>query len=467
MACYLFAWCRSRASRSPRIACNSTAASPSVTPSRSVDYLRELGVSDCYASSYLKAVPGSPHGYDVADPTRLNPEIGTDEEYWAWIDALHARGMGHVLDLVPNHMGIAKSANPWWMDVLENGPSSRFARFFDIEWRPVKDELADKVLIPILGDQYGAVLERQELQLAYRDGAFIVHYYDNWLPIAPDTFGTDPRHGLDVGGSRRSALGAADVDELRSILTAAGNLPSRATRDAGGNRRSRPREGNRQAAPAALLDAAPASVADRRDARRLQRRRRGAAQLRSARRAARTRSRIAWRTGGSRRRKSTTGASSTSTSWPRCAWKIRRCSTRCTGSPSSWSRRGAATGLRVDHVDGLYAPGDYLRRLQARAAEALGGEPRRSRIYVVVEKILGPDEQLAERLAGARHDRLRIRRHRQRPVRRPPARARDGRRLPRFVRGRRRRRSTTSSTAARSRCCTRPCRATSTRSATG
>ena len=80
--------------------------------------------------------------------------------------------MGHVLDLVPNHMGIAKSANPWWLDVLENGPSSRFARFFDIEWRPVKDELADKVLIPILGDQYGAVLERQELQLAYRDGAF-------------------------------------------------------------------------------------------------------------------------------------------------------------------------------------------------------------------------------------------------------------------------------------------------------
>ncbi len=137
-----------------------------------VDYLHDLGISDCYASSYLKAVPGSPHGYDVADPTRLNPEIGTDEEYWAWIDALHARGMGHVLDLVPNHMGIAKSANPWWLDVLENGPSSRFARFFDIEWRPVKDELADKVLIPILGDQYGAVLERQELQLAYRDGAF-------------------------------------------------------------------------------------------------------------------------------------------------------------------------------------------------------------------------------------------------------------------------------------------------------
>jgi (1->4)-alpha-D-glucan 1-alpha-D-glucosylmutase len=130
-----------------------------------VDYLHALGITDCYASSYLQAVPGSTHGYDVADPTRLNEEVGTDEEYWAWIDALKAQRMGHILDVVPNHMGIAKSANPWWNDVLENGASSRFAHFFDIQWHPVKDELANKVLIPILGDQYGAVLERQELRL--------------------------------------------------------------------------------------------------------------------------------------------------------------------------------------------------------------------------------------------------------------------------------------------------------------
>src|SRR5437762_7930907 len=102
---------------------------------------------------------------------------------------MRARDMGHVLDVVPNHMGIAKSANPWWLDVLENGPSSRFAHFFDIEWRPVKDELADKVLIPILGDQYGAVLERQELWLVFDKGAFFVRYFDEMLPIAPDTYG--------------------------------------------------------------------------------------------------------------------------------------------------------------------------------------------------------------------------------------------------------------------------------------
>ena len=124
-----------------------------------VDYLHALSIGDCYASSYLAAVPGSPHGYDVADPTRLNPDIGTEEEYWEWIDAMRSHGMSHVLDVVPNHMGIAKSANPWWLDVLENGPCSRYARFFDIAWHPVKAELADKVLIPILGDQYGAVTE--------------------------------------------------------------------------------------------------------------------------------------------------------------------------------------------------------------------------------------------------------------------------------------------------------------------
>src|SRR2546423_7992784 len=153
-----------------------------------VEYLQALGISDAYASSYLAAVPGSLHGYDVADPTRLNPDIGNEEDYWAWVEALRARGMGHVLDVVPNHMGIAKSSNAWWRDVLENGPSSRYARFFDIEWHPVKDELADKVLIPILGDQYGEVLERQELKLTCRDGAFFVCYYEDALPVAPDTY---------------------------------------------------------------------------------------------------------------------------------------------------------------------------------------------------------------------------------------------------------------------------------------
>src|SRR5262249_22808743 len=142
-----------------------------------------------------------------------------------------------ILDLVPNHMGIAKSSNVWWLDVLENGSSSRFARFFDIEWHPVKDELADKVLIPILGDQYGAALERQELQLTYRDGAFVVHYYEDWLPIAPDTYPDILRQGLEawLADARLNSASAEtlrpDAEELLSIITAADHLPPRSSRD--------------------------------------------------------------------------------------------------------------------------------------------------------------------------------------------------------------------------------------------
>src|SRR5688572_24465061 len=153
-----------------------------------VDYLQALGISHCYASSYFKAVPGSTHGYDVADPSRLNPEIGDEQTYAAWIEALRARGMGHIVDVVPNHMGIAKSANPWWQDVLENGPSSRYATVFDIDWTPLKPELEHKVLLPVLGDTYGAILERQEIQLEYENGAFRVRYYDNVFPITPGTY---------------------------------------------------------------------------------------------------------------------------------------------------------------------------------------------------------------------------------------------------------------------------------------
>src|SRR5439155_25024254 len=161
--------------------------------------------------------------------TRINPDVGTSDDYWAWIDTLAARDMGQVLDLVPNHMGIARSANPWWLDVLENGPSSRFARFFDIEWHPVKDELAEKVLIPILGDQYGEVLENQELTLTYRDGAFFVRYYEETLPIAPDTYDMVVADDLDDWLADQPG---GDADELLSIFTSSRNLPPRSERGA-------------------------------------------------------------------------------------------------------------------------------------------------------------------------------------------------------------------------------------------
>lgn len=191
-----------------------------------VDYLAALGVSDLYLSSYLAARPGSTHGYDIVDHGALNPELGTEADYQALVDALRAHGMGQILDVVPNHMGIAQGANRWWNDVLENGPSSPYASLFDIDWDPVKRELAGKVLLPILGDQYGRVLENQELRLTFEDGAFAIWYHDTRLPV-------EPQSALQVLTAPLAALTATlgeadpDLQEYLSILTALGNLPDR------------------------------------------------------------------------------------------------------------------------------------------------------------------------------------------------------------------------------------------------
>jgi Alpha amylase, catalytic domain len=115
-----------------------------------VDYLYDLGLSDCYASPLLTARRGSSHGYDITDHSKLNPEIGSEEEFAEFARRLGRRGMGLILDVVPNHMSIAGSSNRWWNDVLENGPSSPYAQFFDIEWMPPKPDLAGKVLLPML-----------------------------------------------------------------------------------------------------------------------------------------------------------------------------------------------------------------------------------------------------------------------------------------------------------------------------
>ncbi len=146
-----------------------------------VPYLRALGVSDVYASPYFQAGPNSLHGYDITDHNKLNAAIGSQEEYDAWIAELHAHGMGQLLDFVPNHMGITEPGNKWWADVLENGPSSMYAPYFDIDWRPLKSDLRDKVLLPILSDQYGRVLERGELQVRFEE-------FSRWRwKISPNT----------------------------------------------------------------------------------------------------------------------------------------------------------------------------------------------------------------------------------------------------------------------------------------
>src|SRR5688572_23422604 len=350
-----------------------------------VDYLHALGVSHCYASSYLKAVPGSTHGYDVADPTRLNPEVGDEESYRRWIGRLRDHGMGHILDLVPNHMGIARSANPWWQDVLENGASSRYSPVFDIDWTPLKPELEDKVLLPVLGDAYGAVLERQEIRLEYDQGAFRARYYDAVLPIAPGTY--DRILGIDkdrllstVGEDSEAGI------EFLSILTAIRHLPGR---KAGEPEQMAERDREKEVIKrrlAALIDTCeqvrvhvdnavqrlngtsgvPASF-DALDELL------GAQAFRLAH----------WRVAGEEINY-------------RRFFDINELAAIRMEDPAVFElvhafvfdliRRGDLDGMRIDHVDGLFNPGDYLTRLREHAPTQ----------YVVVEKILTGDEELPD-----------------------------------------------------------------------
>lgn len=187
-----------------------------------VDYLDALGISHVYASPYLKAEAGSTHGYNLVDPTQLNPEIGGTEAFVAWTDALRARGMGHVVDFVPNHMGIRTGENAWWVDVLENGPCSRFADYFDIDWAPPKEGLRGRVLLPILGAPYGEVLERGELRMTRDGGAFFIDYFERRLPVSSPTLA--PILGR---AAARLTLSKDDprVQELESIINSLLHLP--------------------------------------------------------------------------------------------------------------------------------------------------------------------------------------------------------------------------------------------------
>ena len=162
-----------------------------------IPYLDELGISDIYASPYFMARKATMVGYDVVDPARFNQEIGTEEDFNRFARELQKRKMGQILDIVPNHMYVGSEENAWWLDVLENGPSSPYALFFDIDWNPVKRELKNKVLIPVFGEQYGTVLERQELKLIFEKGAFFLHVYDRKLPILPETYVDILRHRIE------------------------------------------------------------------------------------------------------------------------------------------------------------------------------------------------------------------------------------------------------------------------------
>ena len=358
-----------------------------------VPYLDALGVSDVYASPYFQASPDSVHGYDITDHNKLNAAIGSREDYDAWIAELHARSMGQVLDFVPNHVGIAEPLNEWWMDVLENGPSSRYAPYFDIDWQPLKSDLRDKVLLPILSDQYGRVLERGELQVRFQEGTLYLLYGERRLPIAPGTY----RYVLEIALKNLSEHKEEDFyAELQSILTALEYLPKRTETD-------------------------PKRIAERiREKeiikRRLERRCAEAPQVQQAVEKALVQIngepgdpssfdaldellnaqsyRLAfWRVAAEeinyRRFFDVNDLAAIRVELPKVFDAIHRLTLELVGA-------GAVTGLRIDHPDGLYLPGEYFEKLQQRCAKALGiALPVDGRaIYMVAEKILTGSETL-------------------------------------------------------------------------
>ena len=195
-----------------------------------VSYLARLGIGACYTAPYFTATAGSTHGYDVCNHNEINPELGGDVAHRRFIDSLKAHGLGHIVDVVPNHMGIGSGGNAWWTDVLENGPSSPTAKFFDIDWAPMKAELHAKLLLPILGDQYGHVLERGELQLVFRDGSLYLQYFDHRLPINPRQAPRVYRLAVEpltaeLGPDNR------DLHEFLSILASLENMPAYTEQD--------------------------------------------------------------------------------------------------------------------------------------------------------------------------------------------------------------------------------------------
>ena len=358
-----------------------------------VAYLDALGVSDVYASPYFQASPDSLHGYDITDHSKLNIAIGSREDYDAWIAELHAHSIGQVLDFVPNHVGIAEPLNEWWMDVLENGPSSRFAPYFDIDWQSLKSDLRDKVLLPILSDQYGRVLERGELQVRFEEGTFYLLYGERRLPIAPGTY----RYVLEIALRNLSEHKEEDFyAELQSILTALEYLPKRTETDPKRiaerirekeiiKRRLERRCAEAQQVQQAIEKALAQINGEPGDPRSFD----ALDELLNAQSYRLAFWRVAAEEINYRRFFDVNELAAIRVELPEVFDAIHRLVLEFVSSH-------AVTGLRIDHPDGLYLPREYFEKLQQRCAKALGTAlPKDGRaIYMVAEKILTGSETL-------------------------------------------------------------------------
>lgn len=359
---------------------------------RIVPYLAVLGISHVYLSPILMARPGSTHGYDIVDHNRLNPEIGDARDFDAFVDTLHRHGMGVILDFVPNHMYVGPD-NSWWMDILEWGKSSPFASYVDIDWEPLEPTNMGKVLLPVLGDHYGAVLERGELQLCFEQsqGMFVIRYFDNVYPISPRDY--------PVLLQRAASASAEVAQHLTSVISDFSNC----LRMRGSRVRRMARHEGVKALKARL---ARLAAEDEDVARAL-----GGVVASFQGDVARPGTfdalhrllerqfyRLAfWRVAAHeinyRRFFDVNELAGLRMEQP----ELFEISHRLIGNLIA---TGKIQGLRLDHIDGLRSPKEYLSRVQALAAgDSYGRSPRRAgrplrSFYVAVEKILASHERL-------------------------------------------------------------------------
>jgi (1->4)-alpha-D-glucan 1-alpha-D-glucosylmutase len=333
-----------------------------------VDYLRDLGVSHLYTSPFLQAAEGSTHGYDVVDPGRVNRELGGSRGHDRLCRTLRKAGLFWMIDLVPNHMAIVGRQNPWWWDVLENGPSSPYATFFDVDWEASEERWPNKILLPVLEDHYGRVLEAGKLRLSHELGVFVLHYHDHVFPLDPSSLGELlSRAALTCGSGLLEFLAESHLRLPRPSVTA---------------RREAARRHRDKAALSLLLarlcredDRVARSIDDE-----VERYNRDPDEL--DRLLDQQNYRLAlWRT---------------------ASWELgyrrffdindlvglrieeQEVFDAVHVLPLAWIEQGVVQGLRIDHPDGLRDPGEYFRRLRRACPRA----------WIVVEKILMPDEVL-------------------------------------------------------------------------
>ncbi len=334
-----------------------------------IGYLAELGISHLYVSPVLQAAKGSPHGYDVVDPSRVNRELGGEQGFFRLHNALDSAGLGLLLDVVPNHMAIGGRENPWWWDVLENGSSSPYAQYFDVDWDASEERWPNKVLLPVLGDHYGRILETDQFRVSHTAGTFTLAYHDHLFPIDPTS----------LPELLHSAAKTCDSAFLGFLARSHARLPRpTATAD---RRTVDQRHQDKQVlaflltrlckddpAVSAALDSVTARINEDHDAldRLIDQQNYRPAFWRAASRDLGYRRFFDINELGGLRAE-------------------RREVFRDTHYlPIDWVRKGMVQGLRVDHPDGLRDPTEYFQRLRQSCPEA----------WIVVEKILETDEKL-------------------------------------------------------------------------